>query len=111
MLDPVLIKIGGRMRALRLGRHLTQAQVAEAAAIETSFYGQIERGRNTPSVKTLLAVAKALGVAPGELLPEPARPLGQRYASVIEGMLTELPEKDLGLILGVVSDLVVRLKK
>lgn len=111
MLDPVLKEIGGRMRALRLGRRLTQAQVAEAAAIETSFYGQVERGRNTPSVKTLLAVARALKVAPGELLPEPAHPLGQRYASVIEGMLTELPEKDLGLVLGIVSDMVVRLKK
>jgi len=45
---------------------MTQAQVAEAANIGTSFYGQIERGANTPSLKTLAAVASALKANPSD---------------------------------------------
>lgn len=111
MRDPAIKEIGARMLALRKSLRLTQARVAEAAGIEPSFYGQIERGANTPSVKTLMAVAKALKVSPSDLLPEPGHPLGRRYAAVIEGMLSELPAEDRNLVLGLVSDMVVRLKK
>lgn len=111
MADSILREIGSRMRDLRLGLRLTQAEVAEQAGIESSFYGQVERGRNTPSVRTLLAVAAALKVAPAELLPEPGDPPDRRYASAIEGMLAELSERDRRLVLGLVRDLAARLKK
>lgn len=106
-----LVKIGRRMRTLRIARKLTQAQVAEAAGIETSFYGQVERGANTPSVKTLLAVARALKVPPAHLLPDGGPPLRRRYAAAIITLLEPLSERDLKLVLGVVSDVVSRLKR
>lgn len=111
MKDPALAQIGARMRQLRTSLRLTQAEVAEAAGIEPSFYGQLERGTNTPSVKTLMAVAEALHVAAADLLPSPNHPIGQRYTSVIEGMLSKLPDRDQRLVVGMVSDLVARLKK
>ena len=65
--------IGARIRALRLASKLTQAEVAERCGIDPSFYGQIERGANVPSLRTLFAVAEVLRVEPGDLLPKVGR--------------------------------------
>jgi len=104
-------EIGGRMRALRKTLRLTQAQVAEAAGIETSFYGQIERGTNIPSLKTFLAVARALKTEPGDLLPSTKKRAKTGYDRVIEGLISDLDVKSKRLVVGMVSDLVDRLKK
>jgi transcriptional regulator with XRE-family HTH domain len=66
-------EIGARIRALRLASKLTQAEVAERCGIDPSFYGQIERGANVPSLRTLFAVAEVLRVEPADLLPKIGR--------------------------------------
>lgn len=48
---------------------MTQAEVSEIADIDTSFYGQIERGANIPSLKTFVSIARALKVNSSDLLP------------------------------------------
>lgn len=111
MADPLLSEIGKRIRSMRLSRRLTQAQVAERAGIETSFYGQVERGRNTPSLKTLAAIARALKAAPADLLPDRRPDSAAVYAATIEGIISELPKSERGVLLGVVSDIVARLKR
>lgn len=111
MTDPLLGEIGKRIRSLRLSRKMTQARVAEGAGIEASFYGQVERGRNTPSLKTLAAIARTLKVAPADLLPDRREGSRDRYGAAIEGIISELPKRERGLLLGVVSDIVARLKR
>jgi transcriptional regulator with XRE-family HTH domain len=46
----------------------TQKQLAERAAIQRSYLGDLELGRRNPSVRTLVKVANALGVGVAELL-------------------------------------------
>ena len=103
-------EIGGHIRSLRQALKLTQAQVAEASGIDTSFYGQIERGANTPSLKTFLAIASALKAAPADLLPPYAKPC-QAHSRAIDRLLESLPAEKQRLIIGLVKDIAGAIKK
>lgn len=59
---------GARVRAARLKSQMTQEQLAEAASVHPTFVSNLERGYSAPTLHTLLKVAKALGVRPGELV-------------------------------------------
>jgi transcriptional regulator with XRE-family HTH domain len=61
-LDGALNEIGERIRARRLELGLTLLDVACAAGLTKSFVSQVERGRNSPSIATLRAIAQALRV-------------------------------------------------
>ena len=56
------------IRVYRKYRRLTQKQLAEAAGINPVYLSQIETGKRAGSLKTLAAVAAALGVEPGDLV-------------------------------------------
>jgi len=112
-MDKLYVEIGARMRALRQALKMTQAQVAEAAGIDFSFYGQIERGANIPSLKTFLAVAQALKAEPADLLPakKGANRAVFTCAKMIEKIISGLSPQDQKFLFGAVSDLAGRLKK
>ena len=107
--DKTLLHIGGRMRELRLALGLTQAQVAELSGIETSFYGQVERGANAPSLKSLLSIARALNVEAGDLLPS-AKTAELPFHKTIDRILEPLPAKKKRLVLDMVRDMAEHLK-
>ena len=60
---------GAGLKRLRLERGLTQVQLAEQSGIAQGHYSQLETGNWEPRLATILALARALGVQPGELLP------------------------------------------
>lgn len=66
--------LSSRMRALRLERGLTLRQVSSKAQISPSLLSQIERGGANPSLLSLVAIADALMVRPGQLLDDDAGP-------------------------------------
>jgi transcriptional regulator with XRE-family HTH domain len=55
---------------LRLGSGLTQAELAQAVGLSANHLGVLERGEKVPTLETVEAVAKALGVPVTELLAE-----------------------------------------
>jgi len=59
---------------LRSARDLTQEQAAVAAGLSLAGYRRIEAAEGEPRASTVLALARAFGVKPGELL-RPAPPL------------------------------------
>jgi transcriptional regulator with XRE-family HTH domain len=68
-----------RLRELREARELSQQALAVAAGLSVSIVSQIEQGkRENPRVKTVLALAEALGVGVGQLLARPARRPGRK---------------------------------
>ncbi len=108
----VYAEVGRRIRLHRQAKDLTQAKVAEAAGIETSFYGQVERGVNVPSLKTVYALAQALGVEVAMLLPSgKAAEAHPAYAKAIERLLQGLPAEKRRLALDLIGDLARRLRK
>ena len=52
--------LGPHLRALRIARGLTQAELAERADTNTMFISKLERGVTTPTIGTLVRLARAL---------------------------------------------------
>ncbi|KAF0124963.1 MAG: hypothetical protein FD189_2013 [Elusimicrobia bacterium] len=94
------------MRSVRKALRFTQSQVAEKAGIDTSFYGQIERGANVPSLKTFVAIADALKADPADLLAGRGGGEQKLYGAVMEQLLTGLDRKKRALVLGLLKDIV-----
>ena len=60
--------IGVRVQEQRKALDLTQAQAAERAGLDTTYWSQIERGVRIMSVESLFRMATVLKVSPGYLL-------------------------------------------
>lgn len=61
-------KFGDRLRQLRQARHLSQEQLADAAGLDRSYVGGVERGTRNISLVNIGKIARALGVSLSELL-------------------------------------------
>ena len=64
----VVVKIGDRLRDLRVRRALTQEELAEKAEVGTTTVARLERNESEPHMSTLRKLARALGVDPAELI-------------------------------------------
>jgi transcriptional regulator with XRE-family HTH domain len=56
------------LKRLRQERGLTQEELADLAGLNRNYIGMIERQENAATVDTLEALAKALQIAPVQLL-------------------------------------------
>ncbi|WP_051832146.1 helix-turn-helix domain-containing protein [Streptomyces katrae] len=70
-LADVLNAVGPRLRALRLQRGSTLAQLADATGISLSTLSRLESGQRRPTLELLLPLAKAHRVALDELVGAP----------------------------------------
>jgi transcriptional regulator with XRE-family HTH domain len=60
--DPVLIALGDAIRCARAAQGLSQEALADAAEIDRSHMGKIERGERNVTVLNVKRVAGALGL-------------------------------------------------
>lgn len=60
--------LGPRLREARELLELTQEEVAERSGVHATEVSRIEAGKRDPQVSTLLRLAKAVEVKPGQLL-------------------------------------------
>jgi transcriptional regulator with XRE-family HTH domain len=63
-------QLGAVARRVREGQGLTLTDVATTAGISAGMLSRLETGHVTPSLETLIALARALGVRPALLLQE-----------------------------------------
>jgi transcriptional regulator with XRE-family HTH domain len=63
--------VGGHLRAARLARRLTLADVADAAGITKGFLSKLERDQATASVASLMRLCETLEISVGELFEAP----------------------------------------
>lgn len=57
---------GDRVRELRKGAGFTQEELADAAELDRSYVGSIERGERNLSIENVCRLANAIGVSPAE---------------------------------------------
>lgn len=81
----VTSSLGRRIRSLRLERGLSLRAVAAIAQVSPSLLSQIERGDASPSLVSLVAIADALVVRPGQLLDDPAEENGENSLVIRRG--------------------------
>lgn len=68
--SPFVRAFGMTVRRQRDARRWSQERLAEAADLNRSYIGELERGEAVPSLQTLAKLAVALGIAPSQLLLE-----------------------------------------
>lgn len=61
-------RVGATIRRLRLEQGLTQEDLAHRAGSYVGALSRLERGLTEPRLHTLVSIAQALKVPPGELL-------------------------------------------
>ena len=68
MPEHLLIRLGVRIRKLRLRRGWTQVVMAEQVEIDRNFLADVERGKRNISIVNLNLIAKGLGLSLSRLL-------------------------------------------
>jgi transcriptional regulator with XRE-family HTH domain len=68
--DEVVRRFAARLRQVRTGRGMTQAELAARAGVSVAYVGRLERGRAAPGIDLVARLAHALGATPGSLLPD-----------------------------------------
>ena len=64
-------QIGKRIRQLRVGRELSQSELAEKAELSLSLVSKLEAGHKGAKLESLQLLAQALDVSLAEMLPHP----------------------------------------
>jgi transcriptional regulator with XRE-family HTH domain len=59
---------GDRLRAARTSTGVSQEQLAALAGVHRTYVGHIERGTVTPTLDTIVRLAEALKIDPGDLV-------------------------------------------
>jgi transcriptional regulator with XRE-family HTH domain len=62
------MSLGEKIRSLRRRRGLTVQGLASACSLSKGFISQVENGRTSPSLGTLVELARVLGVSPALLV-------------------------------------------
>lgn len=62
------IELGLRIKSLRTEKGLTQEKLAESLGISVEYVGKIERGKRTPSLDLVIAMAKFFHVSTDYIL-------------------------------------------
>lgn len=63
-----------RLREVRVGRGITQEQLAQAAGLDRSFYVEVETGKHSLALDRVFDLAEALNVTARDLVPDLPRP-------------------------------------
>ena len=68
--DKININFGNKLRKLREDNGYKQYDFAFDCDISEAYYGRIERGEFSPSLKTINKIAKTLGIPISQLLKD-----------------------------------------
>lgn len=63
-----LLRLGERIKELRVQKGFTQLQLSTDIGIEKTNLSRIERGQTNPTYSTLLIISKGLGISVKDLV-------------------------------------------
>ncbi len=67
MAEDIRIRLGRKVRKLRLHRGWTQVEMAEKLGLDRSYLADVERGKRNISVLNLELIAEGLGLSLSQL--------------------------------------------
>lgn len=65
--DEIKRLIGGRIKEIRAKTGMTQEELAEKCDINSKYLSNIERGKENPTLNTIIKLSQSLGVEPYDL--------------------------------------------
>ena len=101
------VSLGSRIREIREAHGLTQEELAAKTGISIKHLSVLERGLKEPRLSTFLAIVKALGTTPNELLTSPNQ--DNEFISAILYKAARLPSDKQEKLLKIVNTLVEEL--
>lgn len=98
--------IGARIKEIRTKKGITQEQLSERMEINPKYLSSIERGKENPTLNTLIRLSESLGVDLSEIfrfiqIEDPAE-----RKSLIISLLDESDSEQLKLIFKILSAIV-----
>jgi transcriptional regulator with XRE-family HTH domain len=87
-----------RLRRLRKAAKLSLEKAAERGDITGNYWGDVERAKKVPSLDTIVAMAKGIGVAPSTLLLLEREEDGPDIRKRMEALLNQCSQQQLELI-------------
>jgi transcriptional regulator with XRE-family HTH domain len=97
------VLLGARLRERREAVGWRQAQLAEAVGVTPNYVGVIERGEKLPTLETVEAAGRALGVSVGALL---ADDVPDAWADQAVALARAVPASHRALVLAVLRAIV-----
>jgi Predicted transcriptional regulators len=92
------LRIGNRIKSLRIERGLSQAQAADAAGVSSKYFGEVERGEGNVSIELVNNIANALNVSMSVILEnEHERPHHELVAEIV-ALAPRLGAKDAQIV-------------
>jgi transcriptional regulator with XRE-family HTH domain len=67
-MSPTSRQLGARIRTLRTAQAMSQAALAQRARLTRVYINRLEAGHQDPSLSTITALARALGVTVSRLI-------------------------------------------
>ena len=90
---------GAEVRRRRLAAGLSLPQLAERSGLTPNYIGLVELGKRNPSIMVIEALARGLGVAPGELVGGTSlTPAALEFAELFQGAPPDLQDGLLKLL-------------
>jgi|GEM_PF-2630206 transcriptional regulator with XRE-family HTH domain len=95
-----------RVRKLRRAAKLSLEKAAERGSITGNFWGDVERSRKVPSLDTIVAMAKGLGVSPSTLLLLEREEDPRDIRKQIDSLLVKATSEQLELLRRIIKTIV-----
>ena len=67
---PLRVAFGRIVRNKRMDLELTQEAAAEKAGMHPTYWSSVERGERNVGLENIVAIAKALGCLPKDIMPD-----------------------------------------
>lgn len=104
--ETVNILLGRRIRSLRNLKGWTQQELGTRSEVNYKFIGEIERGRQNPSLHILARIAAALEIKLPDLLRFEHEVSDRKEIEArIKNLLPNIPEQDLRTILMILDSM------
>ena len=87
------MNIGGRIKEIRKQSGVKIIDLAEKAGIARVYLSDIERGKHTPSLKTLEAICVALNVSLSAFFAEEGQDLAPEFRKMVDTAKKLTPEQ------------------
>ena len=98
--------IGSRIQEIRNKKGLTQDQLSEEVGISSKYLSSIERGKENPTLNTILKLARSLDVKPDEFFTHLENEDPAKRKSMIIEMLDEADADQLKLAYKMISAMI-----
>lgn len=106
-----LIQIGQRIRAARIAKGMSQADLAFAADISLPHISNFELGKKQLSILTFSRIIEVLGVSADEILRPNVPQVNQMYQAEFSQLLQDCSSAEIESILKIVKEVKASLHK